>query len=101
MSGQMIIQALAAGLSLLALLVAAATYVRAGRWKEGDDAKALVAEVKAIDRRLTTVETKIEGLATKSDIAELRAELKAMDKAVEKTAAGVERIEQFMMETGR
>lgn len=87
--------------SVITGLFAILTYHRAGRWKEGEDAKLLVAEVASIDKRLTTVEAEIKGLATKADLAEVRADLRGLERSIEKTAAGVERIEQFMMEKSR
>lgn len=96
----MALQAAAVLLSLVAVSIAIGTYVRAGRWKEGDDAKELVAKVEGIDRRLTTVETQVKNLATKEDVAGLAAELRGLERLIQKTDAGVERIEQFFISKG-
>ncbi len=99
------------------LLLSIFTYVRVGRWRETDEAKLLtgrvdkaeaniagkaaISEVALIDRRVTTIEAKLEHVATKADIANLGAKLDGLGQLIVRAETAVERVEQFMMEKPR
>ena len=101
MNFALMLQVAAILLSIMALTVAIATFARAGRWKDGSDAKELLTEVGAIDKRLTTVEAEMKGLATKADIASLSAKLDGVRELVVRAENAVERVEHIMMEKDR
>lgn len=91
-------------LSAAALFIAWLTFNRAGDWRESDAGKDTAAKLSKHGERLTILETKMENLATKADIAELKglygtlkAELDGVRGDARASAVGVERIEQFLM----
>lgn len=97
--------------ALLALLLSAGallftwlTFRRAGDWRQTDAGKETAAKLSAHAERLTKLETRLENLATKADIAELKglystlkAELDGVRGDARASAVGVERIEEFLM----
>lgn len=87
-------------ISLGALLFAAATFVRAGRWRETDDGRRTSQDIGRLKDRMTVVETKIHGLATAADIAALSAKLDGLRDLVVRAETAVERVEQFFISKG-
>jgi len=100
-------------LALLASIVIAGTGVyvarRAGRWRDSDAAKELHNRVTDTERRLDAHELQLKNLPTKEDIAKLRgdtqaalgeikAEVRGMEKLVERTEGAAMRLEGYMME---
>lgn len=80
---------------------------RSGNWRESDEAQKLMARVGAVEgrvgkaeSRLEAFEEKIEGLPTAADVARVEGQVETVKEMVRAAAAGVERIESFMM-TGR
>jgi hypothetical protein len=99
---------LALALSGLALLVAWLTFRRAGDWRTSDAGKDTSDKLNRHGERLTILETRMENLATKSDIAELKglygalkAELDGVRGDASAAASGVVRIEQFLMDASQ
>lgn len=95
-------------LSAGAALVAWLTYSRASDWRQTDAGKETSAKLHAHGERLTKLETKMENLATKADIAELRGNLSALKAELDgvrgdarAAADGVARIERFLMEASQ
>jgi hypothetical protein len=88
-------------IATLGVILSLATFVRAGRWKEGEDAKALVKKVGDHDRRLTVVETEMRGLATKADTASILAHIDGIRDLVVRAENAVERVERHLMESGK
>jgi len=106
--------------STIALAFSAATFYRAGRWKESEDGKELERRLSAAEkwaespaalalidlvdehsRQLAAGEERFENLATKADVARLQAEVSGLEKAVDRVDAGVVRIEKILMEHNR
>jgi hypothetical protein len=91
-------------LSAGALLAAWLTYWRAGDWRQSEAGKDTEKRLAGHGERLTKLETRLENLATKSDIAEvagrlsgLKAELDGVRDHASAAAAGVERIEGYLI----
>lgn len=95
-------------ISTCALLLSAATFWRAGKWKESDGAKELVAsisnhktetakELAALKTKVAEHEVKLENIATKADIARLESDFRGLEKTIANVDAGVTRIETFLM----
>lgn len=88
-------------LSLVAVLaslgVSALSYVRAGRWKDGEDAARLIARVAEIERDVVELNSKMENVATKADVATLTAKVEGVENQIRTIDRGVERIEGFLM----
>ena len=85
--------------------------IRAKRWRDTDDGKSMLSKIHinhgALDARvqehhdrLGRVETKLETMPTKADIARLESDVRSMMRELGSVDAGVKRIEQFMMERG-
>ncbi|NBB17031.1 hypothetical protein GVN21_16820 [Caulobacter sp. SLTY] len=105
-----LVSVIACGLSLYVV-------IRAGRWRDSDDAKALDlrlttiastanaaapgAALTAVATRVTTLEKGMESVATKADIAKLTAEVRGVEKTIENVDKGVTRIEDHLMEMAR
>lgn len=88
-------------LSLVAVLaslgVSALSYVRAGRWKDGDDAARLIARVGDIEHEVVELKAKMENVATKADVERLTAKVEGVETQIRTIDRGVERIEGFLM----
>lgn len=102
---------LAVVVSCAALLLNIATFIRAGKWRESEEAKALVDNISGHESRLTKLETAQLNLATKADIASLESELHGLEKtvnakidgvnhAVNSVGEGVDRIEGYFLQKG-
>lgn len=92
---------LSLAISAVACMVAVWVAVRAGRWKESDDAKALVARIGRLEGRVDNHASRFDGLATKSDVATLSQQLVAVDRSINTLERGVERIEAYLMEKSK
>lgn len=79
------------------MMVSVAAYLRADRWRDGEDASRLLARVGAAEQALEALKVRMEGVATKEDVASLKAEVRAMGTDIRNTERGVERIEGFLM----
>lgn len=95
-------------ISALSALAAWATYSRAGDWRQTDAGKETALKLAGHNDRLTRLETRLENIATKEDMARLqgqigalKAELDGVRSDASKAAAGVERIEQFLMDASQ
>lgn len=91
-----------------ALLAAWATYARAGDWRQTDAGKETAAKLTAHAERLTKLETRLENLATKADVERVEGKVNTLEAHVEgiqdklsNVGAGVERIEQFLMDASQ
>ncbi|MBI1407312.1 MAG: DUF2730 family protein [Caulobacter sp.] len=78
---------------------------RASRWRESDEAQKLIARVGAVEGRMTKAEGRLDGidekfddLPTEADIARLEGEIGTVKELCRAAAAGVARIETFMMQ---
>lgn len=82
-----------------AMSAACAVFVamRAGKWRETDEAKALIKRVGEVETRVKACEIHMEDLPTRADIAKLQGELHAVREIGTRTERAVERIEGFMM----
>jgi hypothetical protein len=87
--------------SVGSLILSSMNFSRSGNWKRSEDGKALVDKVGEIDQRLTSVESTVKNLATKEDVAELKAEVRGLERTITNVDSGVSRIEGFLMEAGR
>jgi chromosome segregation ATPase len=58
-------------------------------------------KVNSVEGRITGIETRLQHLASRADIESLKAELGGVQDQIRSTAAGVARIEGYMMESGR
>ena len=81
----------------VSLLFSVLSYVRAGRWKDGEDASRLIDRVDRCESRLDVAESKITGCATKEDIARMEGELNALGREVVTVRNGVVRIENHLI----
>lgn len=92
---------LSLAISAVACMVAVWVAVRAGRWKESDDAKVLLARISQLEGRVDNHATRFDGLATKADAARLSQQLVAVDHNITTLERGVERIEAYLMEKSK
>lgn len=90
-------QLVSIAIALGAMLFSAATFVRAGRWRETDDGRRTSADIGKLKERMTVVETKLEDMPSKADFTALEAQLEGVEKMLRNTEAGVQRIEGYMM----
>ncbi len=91
-------------ISGFALLIAWLTFRRLGDWRQTDAGKEMAAKLSGHNDRLIKLETRLENLATKADFAELKgtigalkAELDGVRGDASAAAAGVSRIENFLI----
>lgn len=92
-------------ISAAALLIAWLTFRRAGDWRQSEAGKSTSTKLESHGERLTKLETKMENLATKADVAELKglhgalkAELDGVRGDARAAADGVARIESFLIQ---
>jgi hypothetical protein len=117
-----IFQILTLIVTAIAAIAAWAAFVRAGRWRDSDDGKAVKEDIHTIKNelakingrlsraeevdkglptlvdRVTRVETAMESVATTADFRELSAEVDGIAREVKSTLAGVSRIEGWLVE---
>lgn len=84
-------------ISVLNALVLLLTYQRSGRWRESDDAKALIDRVGKAEGDITGLKVRMENVATKADVARATAEIEAGTQHIRRVEVGVERIESYLM----
>lgn len=101
------------------------TFRRAAAWKEGEEAQALIRRIGACESDVTVLKgkdaghdglanrlaaaegvitglgTRMENVATKADVARLTAEFVGIERHIKSVEGGVERIEGFLMNSGR
>lgn len=87
-------------ISACACLLAAASFVRTGRWRDTDEAKALAASIADMERRISIIENEIEDLPTKADIRGLEERITAVAGLVRHTQEGINRIEGYFLQIG-
>jgi hypothetical protein len=92
------IQLLALVLSTCAFLVSLFVALRAGKWRESDDAKSLIGRVSGLETRITVLETEMKDLPTKEDVARLEGKIQGVCDIGQRTEKAVDRIESYMME---
>ena len=92
---------LALAVSVIACAISAWTAIRAGRWRDTDEAQKLVDRLDEAEDRLTQIETKLEDLPTSADLAALKGEVHGLAGQVEKhVIPGLRRIEDFFVKEG-
>ncbi len=72
--------------------------IRAGNWRDTDDARALDKRISAIEGRVQVCETRTADLPTKADVERLRGEVHTASELTRSALDGVRRIETFMMQ---
>lgn len=82
--------------------------VRAGRWRETDDARAVLARLTAAEKEIEVLKIRQNDVPSKADVATLRGEVHALaekvgatGEAVRGVASGIDRIETFWMQNSR
>lgn len=86
--------------------------IRAKHWRDTDEGKALLSKIVAshneldgrvdvVEDRMTRVETKLADMPTKADLAGVQSDVRSIIRELGSVDAGVKRIEQFMMESGK
>ena len=81
-----------------ALVMSIATFARAGKWRDSEEAKDLDKRIGAVEAKVGRHEVKLENIATKADIARVEADIRGLGKEISNVDAGVTRIETFLME---
>lgn len=81
----------------ISLALSVASYVRSGRWKDGEDATRLIARVGTCEGEITTLKTQMLSVATKADVAALTEKLNGVKDHTQTIERGVERIEMLLM----
>mgnify|MGYP001610557456 CR=1 FL=1 len=92
-----IVALLALGLSALNALLLMLTFIRAGRWKDGEDARHLIGRVGVVEGDVTTLKAQMQNVATKADVAGITASLNALGADIRAAERGVDRIEGLLM----
>jgi len=87
-------------ISTVACCLAAASFFRTKSWRDTDEAKALVNRVSAVESRLSVIESEVEDLPTKADIARLEEQVRGVDHNVNRAQLGIDRIENFFLRMG-
>jgi len=88
---------IALGISSLNAILLMLTFIRAGRWKDGEDAKALINRVSANEGDISTLKAQMLNVATKADVASLTAKVEGVEHQAKTIERGVERIEGHLM----
>lgn len=108
-------------LSVAALVLNVFTAIRAGKWRDSEEHKDLVAKVNSHSQAIPTMlanianlvltatehgnrlaagEERFKSIATKADLAEVSSDVRGLEKTVAGIDAGVTRIEQFLINGG-
>ena len=101
---QYVFPALSATAAITAAVVAVWVAFRSGKWRESDDAKALVARLSKVERDQEMTDLKLVGAPSQADIAGLKAEIRTLEVMISaakdssaRTERAVERMENHMM----
>ena len=96
-----VLQLVSAACAIVACICAVTVARRAQRWRDTDEAQRLIDRVDATESRLDKLEPKVSGLATKSDIVALKAELHGVCKQIDnEVVPGLNRIEDYFLKAG-
>jgi septal ring factor EnvC (AmiA/AmiB activator) len=87
-------------ISTIACCLAAASFFRTKSWRDTDEAKALVGRISQVESRLSVIESEVEGLPTKADIARLEEQVRSVDHNVDRAQRGIDRLESYFLQTG-
>ena len=79
------------------LLFSVLSYIRAGRWKDGEDAADLIRRVAEIEREVSALDAQMKNVATKADIAGISAEVRSLGENIIKAERGIDRIEGWLI----
>lgn len=79
------------------LLLSVAVFVRAARWRDSDGAKELIARVDGCEDRITKIETRLEHVATKADMARLEEGISGVRETAKGVRQAVDRIESWLI----
>jgi len=122
-----LIQMILVGCAMLSAGCAVFVAVRSGKWRETDEAQALITRVGKVvtkvenledqlndlptkvlndrlgvaENRISILETRVADLPSKADIEQLRGEIHAVCEIGKRTENAVDRIEGYMMKDGR
>lgn len=97
MSGVTVMQVLTLGLSALSVGCALFVILRSGKWRETDEAKALILKVEGHGTRLSVLEAEVQDLPTKQDLARVEGRVATVEQIGVRTERAVERIESHLM----
>lgn len=89
---------IAIAISLCSLALGFAIYSRTQRWRDTDEAKAMLGRIDASESRLDKLETQLSNLATKADISRIESDLSGLEKVVKAEIGGVSRAVNDMKE---
>lgn len=89
----------ALGIGALNALLLMLTFIRAGRWKDGEDARALITRVGSCETDITSMKAELRTVATKADVAALSEKVSGVESHARSIERGVERIEGHLMRT--
>lgn len=71
------------------------------RWHDTPQAVALEGRVRDVEAAVVALETTMESLPTKADLAQVAGEVETANRLLDAVQKGVNRIEGYMMEKGR
>lgn len=98
----------AVALSVAALILNALTFLRAGRWRDSEGAKALVERITGVERtadlheqRIAQIEADVVGLPTKADFTRLEGEIKTTCAIADRTERAVLRLEDHILKADK
>lgn len=87
--------------AIVAAGCAVAVARRAQRWRDTDEAVALLGRIDEVEDRMTQVEGQTKNLATKEDLAAARGEIHAVATTVNtQVVPGLSRIEGYFLQEG-
>lgn len=84
-------------LSALNTLLLLLNFIRAGAWKDSDDAQRLIGRVTAAEGEITGLKAELRNVATKADVAGLGERVAGIEAHTRSIERGVERIESHLM----
>lgn len=93
-------QIIAMGAALVSAACAVFVAWRGGRWRETEEAQALLKRMSDAESRISACEIRIEDLPTRADIARLEAEIKGVGQQVGAANAGIDRLEGYFLQRG-
>jgi len=94
---EFILSLVAIAASVITASIHIANFRRIGNWRTTDAGKEMQGRMSSAETRLTVAETKMRGAPTAADLSSLKAHVAGIEKSVGVVAAGVDRIEDYLL----
>lgn len=98
---EMIFRGLSAFAAIISMGCALFIARRTENWRNSDGVKAMERRITDIETDCAKIKVRLDQVATREDLSSLKSEVRSLTKEIGKVDNGVRRIESFLMERGK